>query len=60
MKLKNIWNQKNMNINELNIVDKELSSFFSSNYVETKIKDVLKLSFSEFNQRLLLGVQTQL
>jgi hypothetical protein len=46
-----------MNEFELNIINQELNSFFSSNYVETKIKNILKISFSEFNQRLLLGIQ---
>lgn len=49
--------QKNMNAFESNIVDQELNSLFSSDYIEEKIKEALKLSFSEFNQKILQGIQ---
>ena len=46
-----------MNASELSIVEQEVLSLFSSNRVEAKIKDALKVGQSEFNQKLLLGIQ---
>jgi hypothetical protein len=46
-----------MNVFETNAVQRELCSLFSSNLVEAKIRDALKSGQSEFNQKLLLGVQ---
>ena len=50
-----------MNASELSIVEREVlcgrDRILSSNYVEAKIKEALKAGQSEFNQKLLLGVQ---
>ena len=46
-----------MNNFEANVVEREITSLFSARYVEDKIKAALKASSSEFNQKLLLGIQ---